>query len=415
MNKEENLHLINVYYYHKDLDNFSLTESNSITFPNNLNSNKEKSFSEEGSFFKGIEKVNGLKSSFIDPFTILSTYTQKIEINEDLILPECSEYFIKIQANLICSLCKGIIIDPVSCKACSQAFCRACITKLINDNLKCINECFPIQINNEIEKSISIKLQKIKIKCYLCDVICTLYDYGKHLIICEEENKEILCWLCCKGKLLIKNQKYTKEEIEKLQNDFILLEDECKLEKEKCKSLEEKYLTLQSSPSECQICLKVQNILKDYNLNQLVKNEQMTNITIKLEKTEKDLSEIQEEKRLLDEKITEQNIYISKLEKERNNIEEPFDEKRAKNINNIIPTQLKLTEIVLFNDETIMVNWDKIQSKQGVFSINTEEPKLLSVYGNKCFTHFVSDISFRLLDFQIEFEIIFKNLISFSI
>ena len=152
-------------------------------------------------------------------------------LSKQQILPESLDYFDKVSLYLTCSLCKSLYKDPVSCQACQNTYCRTCITEYISNNKPCpIENCYPIILNDELEKSITNKLDKIKIRCfYGCNPSSpslTMLNYGKHLSVCElekEENREVKCWMCNNGMLKKKDIRITKEEFEDYEQNKDLL------------------------------------------------------------------------------------------------------------------------------------------------------------------------------------------------
>ena len=81
-------------------------------------------------------------------------------------------------------------------------------------------ELLPYNTQWWIRKSITNKLDKIKIRCfYGCNPSSpslTMLNYGKHLSVCElekEENREVKCCVII-GMLKKKDIRITKEEFE---------------------------------------------------------------------------------------------------------------------------------------------------------------------------------------------------------
>jgi hypothetical protein len=76
------------------------------------------------------------------------------------------DYYKEIKDNIICSICKGILYNPVQCSKCQNCFCKKCIDKWKEENKKCPNDC------NEAEyqecKMKNDILFKLKITCVGC-------------------------------------------------------------------------------------------------------------------------------------------------------------------------------------------------------------------------------------------------------
>jgi hypothetical protein len=51
------------------------------------------------------------------------------------------DYYKEIKDNIICSICKGILYNPVQCSKCQNCFCKKCIDKWKQVNNKCPFKC----------------------------------------------------------------------------------------------------------------------------------------------------------------------------------------------------------------------------------------------------------------------------------
>lgn len=74
------------------------------------------------------------------------------------------EVFKAFESNVICSICNGIIINPIQCLACENSFCESCLKSWIK---KKGNEC-PFRCNNPFFKNSRIVknlLENLKFKC----------------------------------------------------------------------------------------------------------------------------------------------------------------------------------------------------------------------------------------------------------
>jgi len=335
INKDENLHIIHVYYYPKEIDDFSLNESRKLDFDMSIVNSTV-----QDSFFLDINKENSLYNSQQIRNTgsssmgggggvgsVKTNYILKEELNDTQIMPESKEYFNKVFKHLLCPICNGLYIDPVSCTLCENVYCRKCIQTFIDNNKPCpLDECFPVQIKDEIEKSTKNKLDKIKVKClYNCNTNLTLYEYGSHLIKCEVENKKILCWLCNKGKLKRKDQIISKEEIEQLREKVTLLENESKIDKQKNLILEQKLIDkninnndFNDNNAKCKNCEKLQGDIN--NLINLIStaeskiNDVKYSFSSKLDSNELKLNEVKKENADLQLEISKlKDIQVSKI------------------------------------------------------------------------------------------------------
>ena len=244
--EQENMHEIQAFYYPKDLDSVFEISSSSI---------------------KNTSSIKDIITSSIDlkENSMFSNYVNKTVLNDEQILPESKDYFIKMLKHLICSICNGLYIDPISCKSCSNVYCRKCLQAFIDDNKPCpLDECFPIMIDEEIEKSLKTKLAKIKLRCYYeCQTsTLTMYNYGSHLIKCEQENSEITCWQCMKGKVKKKDQRISLENFELLKTHNEKYLSDYLEEKKKSEMLLDKINNLDFD--NCQKCKESNIIINDH-------------------------------------------------------------------------------------------------------------------------------------------------------
>jgi len=264
-------------------------------------------------FISNIDKAVGNSKENID---------NKVLLNETLVLPESLEYFQKVLKQLICSICEELIIDPVSCQTCSNAYCRKCLTNYMNNNKSCpLDDCNPIEITEEIEKSLKNKLEKIKIKCfYNCgNNNLTMYEYGKHLEKCKEESSETLCWLCNIGKIKTKDLKFTKEDYDNYNSLIKELSDE----KTKNELLEQKLNNKSDSESnnskECTNCEELEQTITELNKSISMIEDQKYMLKLKQEKSDQDLLDSKSEIRELNCKIIELKDVIMNYEHEKFN------------------------------------------------------------------------------------------------
>ena len=154
----------------------------------------------------------------------------RIENNQLLTLcsikPESREYFQKhFEKSMKCSICEGIIFDPVACNDCKEVFCKQCIQSKIYKNEKCpLEDCFPITVSVIIDEVFKKKFEKVKINCfYNCNSEINLLNYALHLQECEVEYKEIYCKFCRTGKIKEKIINEVDLCLNLMEKDFINL------------------------------------------------------------------------------------------------------------------------------------------------------------------------------------------------
>lgn len=90
------------------------------------------------------------------------------------------ELFEFAKESLVCSLCKGILVEPHQCGECLSSFCLSCISTMRKKSNQCpIKKCnnFTIVRNEAVEQM----LNKLKFKCRNgCDAIINYADLKKH-------------------------------------------------------------------------------------------------------------------------------------------------------------------------------------------------------------------------------------------
>lgn len=53
----------------------------------------------------------------------------------------------------------------------------------------------------------------------------------------------------------------------------------------------------------------------------------------------------------------------------------------------------------------IDIEWDKVKTKTGQFSVDNTDPKKVNVHSNTCYSHFVAKTPFKDQDFQVDLEV----------
>ena len=80
--------------------------------------------------------------------------------------------------DIICCICKGLLVGPVSCINCHNLFCHECITEYITMNSKCPQCSF--SKFEDIPENIKSKCEQVKVFCPTCQEIVSLLNYSKH-------------------------------------------------------------------------------------------------------------------------------------------------------------------------------------------------------------------------------------------
>ena len=85
---------------------------------------------------------------------------------------EISNNFSVVKSLLKCSVCDGIVVDPVQCKNCYKVYCKKCV-----NNINC--ECKGEIKSNEILKEVTSKLV---VKCkFKCGELIQFNQYKEHI------------------------------------------------------------------------------------------------------------------------------------------------------------------------------------------------------------------------------------------
>ena len=105
-------------------------------------------------------------------------------ISEDTVVEDA--IYSVFKDSVICPICSNILINPVMCMNCQNAYCQKCIDGWSKKDNKCPNRCENPNYKRSIEK-INI-LSKLKFKCQKCGEEI-LYDNVKnHTESCNPSN-----------------------------------------------------------------------------------------------------------------------------------------------------------------------------------------------------------------------------------
>lgn len=129
----------------------------------------------------------------------------KIHIIEEQVVNKT--FFEPIEKELTCIICSGILVDPISCKECENPFCSICIEEWIKKDDQCVLKCNAPFQNKPISRMTRNIMDKVMIKCTLCEGELTLNNYPSHFRNCLLANRTIECPFCSCGKLQTDNLK----------------------------------------------------------------------------------------------------------------------------------------------------------------------------------------------------------------
>jgi len=118
----------------------------------------------------------------------------KLHINDDIVINK--SYYDPMAKELICSICKGLLIDPVLCTECEHPFCSSCIGEWTKKNNQCIMKCKGTFKSKPIPRMIRNIMEKVLIKCNICNGEISLTDYPNHYKECVEKTKQVNCPFC---------------------------------------------------------------------------------------------------------------------------------------------------------------------------------------------------------------------------
>ena len=107
--------------------------------------------------------------------------------NRDIIESQIQnlKYFKEKERDITCTICNGILIDPLICSKCEIPYCNKCINEWLTHFDYCPLQCKPIKLENINEKLRTI-LEEISVKCQN-GCITSLLDYNSH--ICKKTFK----------------------------------------------------------------------------------------------------------------------------------------------------------------------------------------------------------------------------------
>ena len=113
-----------------------------------------------------------------------------------------------VDEELICTICGGVLEDPLQAPACEHAFCAACIHEWLNHQQTCPvdrRSLTPHQLK-QVPRILKNLLSKLTIKCendaFGCEGVVRLDQLQSHLSQCEHNPKRpVNCENCTKNRL----------------------------------------------------------------------------------------------------------------------------------------------------------------------------------------------------------------------
>jgi len=125
--------------------------------------------------------------------------SNKIHISDELVVNK--SYYETIEKEITCSICEEILVDPILCSECENPFCTSCIEEWLKKNNQCVMKCKAPFKSKAIQRMSRNIMDKVILKCKLCNKEISLNDYPSHYRNCELNNKTVDCPFCCNCKI----------------------------------------------------------------------------------------------------------------------------------------------------------------------------------------------------------------------
>ncbi len=230
-------------------------------------------------------------------------------IDESLV--ENKTYFEHVKSHITCSICEGLLNNPLICASCETPYCEKCILTWKEKNNSCPSRCTPPLVLKGIFRMLKNTLDEVKLKCKICTGSVSLSVYGDHLKQCSEKHKTVTCWNCESPmvkqiQLKMKESEYLsyvkKEDLETIRNKY---EEEIKKQKE-----------------------TITNLTKDNDLlkaGRLVNNLDKDLINSQMNRTKQELDELSSENKELKSKFNETTRLVDDLKKQAKLAEEDME------------------------------------------------------------------------------------------
>jgi hypothetical protein len=91
-----------------------------------------------------------------------------------------------LEAEFVCVICCGVVLDPVECKQCSSLYCKGCLQHKLTNN-PCPKRCGGTEFS-KVNRLIMNALNKLPFKCQhapKCDKFIPYDQYISHYKSCE--------------------------------------------------------------------------------------------------------------------------------------------------------------------------------------------------------------------------------------
>ena len=174
-------------------------------------------------------------------------------INSERIIYTATTDKTTIEDNLICLICQGVLYQPLECRSCQRAFCRACIQEWQRRTSRCPLKCAELDLASPHFITQSL-LEKLRLRCHNfaqgCDFAGEYHASLEHERTCAFETVRCKAYSNCKREGL-------RRDIEKHEEkcDYMMLtcskckkehfrkytqrhKDECEMESVRCKAFD---------------------------------------------------------------------------------------------------------------------------------------------------------------------------------
>jgi len=219
---------------------------------------------------------------------------------DNLVNPEVYE---SIQDVAFCSICCGIVIDPLQCSKCENCFCKNCINIWKKRDSSCPYKCSNIEFK-EPSRIIKNMLNKLIFNCpFNCDKKINYDDLISHETKCVSE--QVTC-PCC--KTLVPKNTIDKKSFDKMSIELEIVTkklEEMNSENQLIKSELEKFKDIKSSTRD-EIRMSLQELSNNTNNNTNNRNDKY--------KDNRDSKEERDRKR--NERDRERNNRIKNFQKD---------------------------------------------------------------------------------------------------
>lgn len=172
-----------------------------------------------------------------------------------------------VDEELICSICGGVLQDPIQIPTCEHAFCQTCIEVWLSKTQTCPVDRTPIEIHQLklVPRILKNLLNRLEIKCENegCSTIVRLEHLDNHLADCEHnKNRLIQCQKGC--EMMISQDQFSNHnciqalnnELHNVKNELQKYKDDVDYYKNEISTLQEYIRTTRTMGPTVSCCLE---------------------------------------------------------------------------------------------------------------------------------------------------------------